>query len=78
MNAITAYILSELVGTGLERWPVHLPDGSSTVFRDYAYEHWLLSIASAPNASLLYALLFLALCSAILWPLYKKHIYIKI
>jgi len=78
VNAITAYILSELVGTGLEHWPVHLPDGSSTVFRDYAYEHWLLPIASAPNASLLYALLFLSLCGAILWPLYRRRIYIKI
>jgi predicted acyltransferase len=78
VNAITAYILSEVGGTGLERLMLHLADGSSMSFQDFVYERWLAPLASAANASLIYSLVFLAACGVVLWPLYRKRIYIKI
>ncbi len=78
VNAIAAYILSEVGGTGLERLMLHLADGSSMSFQDFVYERWLAPLASPANASLIYSVAFLAACGVILWPLYRKRIYIKI
>jgi predicted acyltransferase len=78
VNAIAAYILSEVGGTGLERLMLHLADGSSMTFQDFVYERWLAPLASPANASLIYSVAFLAACGVILWPLYRKRIYIKI
>jgi len=78
VNAITAYILSEVAGTGLERLVLHFSDGSSMTFQDFAYERWLMPLASPANASLIYSLAFLTVCGMIMWPLYRKGVYIKI
>lgn len=78
VNAITAYVLSEVGGTGLERLLLRLPDGSSVSFQDFVYKRWLMPLTSPANASLIYSLFFLTVCGAIMWPLYKKRIYIKI
>ncbi|HYA25518.1 MAG TPA: heparan-alpha-glucosaminide N-acetyltransferase domain-containing protein [Terriglobales bacterium] len=78
INAIAAYILSEVGGTGLERLMLHLADGSSMTFQDFVYQRWLAPLASPANASLIYSLVFLIACGTIMWPLYRKRIYIRI
>ena len=78
VNAIAAYILSEVGGTGLERLMLRLSDGSSMTFQNFVYQRWLVPLASPANASLVYSLVFLTLCGAIMWPLYRKRIYIRI
>jgi hypothetical protein len=57
---------------------LHLADGNSMTFQDFVYERWLAPLASPANASLIYSLVFLAACGLILWPLYRKRIYIRI
>jgi len=78
VNALAAYALSELGGTGLERLRFHLADGTVITFQDYVYGHVLLPLANPANASLMYAMLFLASCTVIMWPLYMRKIYIKL
>lgn len=78
INAIVAYLLSELGGTGLERLPVPLSTGGTMRFQAYAYQRWLLPLFAPKNASLIYALVFLSLCWLISWMLYRKHVVIKI
>ncbi len=78
INAIVAYLLSELGGTGLERLPVRLSTGGTMRFQAYVYERLLLPLANPANASLTYALVFLSLCWVISWALYRRRIFIKI
>jgi predicted acyltransferase len=59
VNAIAAYILSEVGGTGLERLMLHFPAGTSMTFQDFVYQRWLVPLASPANASLIYSLVFL-------------------
>jgi hypothetical protein len=71
-------MLSEVGGTGLERMALHLSDESSMTFQDFVYQRWLIPLTSPANASLIDSFVFLAICGAIMWLLYRKHIYIKI
>jgi predicted acyltransferase len=78
INAIVAYLLSELGGTGLERLPVPLSTGGTMRFQAYAYDRWLLPLFTPKDASLVYALVFLSLCWVVSWMLYRKHVVVKI
>lgn len=73
-NAISAYVVSELMAVGLSsvRVATH-----SNVLR-WAWEHLAMIIASPPWASLAYSLLYVLVCWLIVLPLYLKKIFIKI
>ena len=73
-NAIAAYFFAEIVAHALFR----LRLGSGMSLKDYVYLHWFQPLASAPNASLLYAVLFVAMCWLVMALLYRKGILIKI
>ncbi len=73
-NAITAYVLSELLGPAIALIPV---SGGGLLHRFYGI--LLHAVSSVPFASLLYSLAYVALCWVILYfILYRRRIFLKI
>jgi predicted acyltransferase len=73
-NALSAYIFSEVLAIVLDAIPV---PGYGTL------QHWLYlripaGLASAPNRSLLFSLLYVGVCLAPVWWLYRRRIFIKL
>jgi predicted acyltransferase len=78
MNAIAAYVFAGVVAHLIGRLEVPLTDGRTASWQELIYERLFSVLASPPNASLLYALAFVAVCWAAMWVLYRKGIFIKI
>ena len=77
MNAIAVFVLSGLMAKLL--YMIKIPvAGSSISIKGFIYEYLLLPIASPVNASLLFALLYVAFWLWMMWILYKREIFIKI
>lgn len=76
-NAILIFALSEF-GTKLgEIIKVH--DGAKTIaLQTWIYQHWFAPIAQPNNASLAFALCYLALWTLLAWSLYRKKIFVKV
>ncbi len=73
-NAILAYMISELGDSLLH--VIHTPSGLNL-----KQAQWLAVTHFVPDpawASLLYALLFLALCWLLVYPFYRKRIFLRI
>ena len=77
-NAIAAYVLAELVAHWMGRMGVYQADGDWASWQELAYQHLFAGVGSPANASLLYALVFVAVCWLAMWLLYRKRIFIKI
>jgi predicted acyltransferase len=73
-NAIAAYFFAEVLAHALSRF--RLNGGMS--LQEYIYSHFFAPLASPPNASLLYALVYLTLCWTAMFFLYRKGITVKI
>jgi predicted acyltransferase len=78
MNAIAAYVLSELLAAGLDALRVRLYDGVFLTWHEVVYEYLFAPLAAPANASLLYALAYVLLCWLVMWGLYRKRIFLKI
>ena len=76
-NAIAAYFFAEVVAHLLSRINI-LSDGAQVSLQEYIYSHWFAPLASTPNASLLYAVGFVAVCWAAMAVLYRKGITLRI
>jgi predicted acyltransferase len=77
MNSIAAYALSELAPGILDRFSVQ--SGNGRIFlREAIYEYLFLPVASPPNASLLYASVYVFACWIVMLLLYRKGIFLKI
>ena len=74
MNAITAYVISELFGPGLSYLMV-APHENVWL---WVYKHLAAVISSPPFAALAYSIFYMLLCWLIVLPLYRKKIFIKI
>jgi predicted acyltransferase len=72
-NAIAAYVLSETLAIAL----YGLSAGSKTLM-GHIYTSIFAPVASPANASLLYALTYVALCWVVMAVLYRKRIFLKI
>jgi predicted acyltransferase len=72
-NAITAYVLSELMAATFET--IHI---GAISLQQWLYQAILKGIPDAAFASLLYSLGYVALCWVIVYPLYRKRIFLKI
>jgi len=75
MNAIAAYVFSELIS--------HLLDNVRTraagmSWQESIYGHVFAPLASPASASLLYALAYVLMCWVALWVLHRKGIFLKI
>jgi predicted acyltransferase len=77
-NAIAAYVLAEVVAHLIARVGVSGADGTRVSLQELAYRHLFSGLAGPANASLLYALVFVALCWAAMGLLYRKRIFIKV
>jgi predicted acyltransferase len=78
MNAIAAYVFAGIVAHWIGRVEVQLVDGSSVSWQELAYQRLFAGLGSPPNASLLYAIVFVAICWVAMWVLYRRGIFLKI
>jgi predicted acyltransferase len=76
-NAILGFSLANVLGPLFGELQIPMPDGSFGGPSAYVYQH-LLPWMNPWNASLGYALLFVALNAAILWPLYRRRIFLRL
>jgi predicted acyltransferase len=76
-NAITVYVGSALIAKMLGIAEVS-SGGKAIPVKTFIYESFLQPIAGDYIGSLIFPLLLLSIWFLILWPLYKKRIYIKI
>jgi predicted acyltransferase len=73
-NAIVAYALSTFVAKLGSI--IKVPNGITV--QTWVYEHWFAPLAQPKNASLAFALCFVALWSLLAWALYRKKIFVKV
>ncbi len=78
MNAIAAYVFAGIVAHWIGRMEVRLADGSLVSWQELAYQRVFSGLGSPANASLLYAIVFVAICWVAMWGLYRKEIFVKI
>lgn len=78
LNAISIYVLSEIVNLALIYARIPLTENTSTSLKSLIYERLFSSWAGPLHGSFLYALAYLAFCWAIAGILYRKRIFIKI
>ena len=76
-NAIAAYFLSEALAAALYSVSIQTASGRASLL-EYIYAHAFAPLASPANASLLYALAYVAACWAVMAGLDCKDIVIKI
>jgi predicted acyltransferase len=76
-NAIMAYALSTFfakLGSIIK-----VADGTQAVaVQTWIYEHWFAPLAQAKNASLAFAICYVALWTLVAWGLYRKKIFVKV
>jgi predicted acyltransferase len=73
-NAILVYALSTFVS---KLWSIiNVADGITV--QTWIYEHWFAPLAQPKNASLAFALCYVALWTLAAWALYRKKIFVKV
>jgi len=73
-NAITAYVLSELLSSGLSAIKL----GPNRTLDGFIYLGVFQRVHPPGIGALLYALTFVMVCWLVVWPLYVKRIFIKV
>ncbi|MBB5064864.1 acyltransferase family protein [Granulicella mallensis] len=73
-NAITAYVISELLSSAVAVFKVN----QTQSFQVYVYSHYFIHLGTPAIGSLIYSLLFVAVCYVPAWLLYRKRIFIKL
>jgi predicted acyltransferase len=77
MNAITAYVFSELLASTF--YAIKLRAGTATIsLQETVYKAVFASIYSPEFASLVYAICFVVICFLPVAVLYQKKIFIKV
>ena len=76
-NAILAYALSTFVAKLGSI--IKVPDGShATELQSWIYNHCFAPLAQPKNASLVFAICYVALWTLVAWGLYRKKIFVKV
>ncbi len=76
-NAIAAYAISALIAKSSVVF--YLTAGSRrTTWHGYVYTNFFATLAQPKNASLIFAVFFVALCFIPAWLLYRKRIFLKV
>ena len=78
LNAITAYVLTEIMNLTLIYTNTTLYDGTTISIKGLIYQRYFASWAGPLNGSLLYGLAYLLLWMGIMTILYKRRIFIKV
>jgi predicted acyltransferase len=77
MNAIALYMISEGLAELLDAVRVNAAGGAISL-QAYIYRAWFAPLASPPNASLLYALAFVAVVYAAAYGLYRRGWFLRV
>ena len=78
MNAIVIYLVSELLDEGLG-W-IHWTGagGGRVSLRNWIYQHFFATMASPYNASLLFALSYVAVLFLLAWGMYRRWWFVRV
>jgi predicted acyltransferase len=76
-NAIAAYVLSEMLASGLDTLLMHREGGVMT-WHEVLYESLFAPLGNPANASLLYSIFYVLVCWAAMWALDRKGIVLKV
>jgi predicted acyltransferase len=77
-NSIAAYVLAELLAHILYHTVHHVSNGRPVSLQQVIYERVFVPLGSPANASLLYALTYVAICWLAMLLLYRRKIFLKI
>lgn len=78
LNAIAAYVLSELVASFLDRMRIHLADGAFVTWHEAIYQAIFEPLSDPANASLLFSIVYVLACWAVMLGLYRKKLFLKV
>jgi predicted acyltransferase len=78
MNAIAAYVLSELLAASITSFNMHTSAHGITTLQGRIYHTLFVPLASSVNASLIFAIAYVLFCWLPMWILYRKRIFLKI
>jgi predicted acyltransferase len=77
-NAILAYALATLAAEISIDFEFRFPGGGLRTLHGWVYNKFFIPHASPVNASLAFAIFFVALIFALLWPFYRRRIFVRI
>jgi predicted acyltransferase len=78
VNALALYVLSGMLSDVLNVMPMTKLDGSPSSLKNWLYERVFASWLSPLNASLAFALSYVAFWWLSMWGLYRRKIFIKV
>ena len=78
MNAILAYALAAIVSETSIDFELAGASGRAETLHGWLYNNFFVPYLNPKNASLGFALFFVALILALLWPLYHKKIFVRV
>jgi predicted acyltransferase len=76
-NAILAFTLSGIITTLTDRIHITAGDGTRDTLHHWAYQHVFATWLNPTNASLAYAITIVAINLALIYPLYRKRIFLR-
>ena len=77
-NAILAYALAAIVAETSIDFEFARSGGRAQTLHGWVYNNFFTPYANPKNASLAFALFFVVLIFALLWPLYRRKILVRI
>jgi predicted acyltransferase len=78
MNAILAYALAAIVSEISIDFEFAGAGGRAETLHGWLYNNFFVPYLNPKNASLAFALFFVALILTLLWPLYRKRIFVRV
>jgi predicted acyltransferase len=78
LNAITVFFLSGMVAKAMSMIKVANAAGDQVSVKTYLFDMFFLSWLDPINASLLWAIVYIAIWLGLMWILYAKKIFIKV
>lgn len=78
MNPIAGFVADALVYDPAYSWHLTGPDGTPVSLQQFVFGHLSSLPVSVAGASLIYSLAAVASCWVLLWPLYRKRVFLKI
>jgi predicted acyltransferase len=78
MNPIAAYVFAEIISHAIDHTRIQLRSGGSLTLQELIYQRVFAGLSSPPNASLIYALVYVFMCWVAMWVLYRRGVFLKI
>ncbi|MBI5471284.1 MAG: DUF5009 domain-containing protein [Ignavibacteriae bacterium] len=78
MNAIAVFVLSGVVARMMGLIKLNNADGTAISLKNFIFDNFYLTIATAVNASLLFAITFIAVMYLVVWGMWRKKWFWKV